>query len=155
MLAGGKNTLMELARLAPEIAPEYAKIIEEYDSLSAGGKKLASIDQMCKQHSLDPFHFLSVVAEVALKYRDNASVLIAAMNLPKIVEVSVQNAKSKKFGFKDREALMRHAGFLPVPAGATFVNTLQTKVETNVGDAPSSGHLPSFEKTIDLEVEGE
>jgi len=154
MLAGGKQTLMDLARLAPELDPSYAKVIEEYEQLSEAGKRAVSIDMLVKQKGLDPFHFLGVVAEAAIKFRDNASVLVAAMSLPKIIEASVKNALRQKTGFKDREALMKHAGFLPVPAGATFVNTLQTKVETNVGEAPASKHLPSFEQTVDaIDVE--
>lgn len=156
MLAGGKESLMELARLAPEIDPKLAGVIEDWDRLNPTGKKGVSLDLLCKQKNIDPFHFLGVIAEASIKYRDNASVVIAAMSLPKIVETSVKAAMKVKTGFKDREALMKHAGFLPVPAGATFVNNLQNKVETNVGEAPASGHLPSFEKTIDaIDVEAE
>lgn len=154
MLAGGKRALMALAKLAPELDPSYAKVVEEYERLNDAGKKACSLDFLVKQKGLDPFHFLGTVAEAAIKYRDNASVIVAALSLPKVVETSVRNALKAKTGFKDREALMKHAGFLPVPAGATFVNTLQTKVETNVGDAPSSKHLPSFEATVDaIDVE--
>lgn len=156
MVAGGKKTLMEFARLAPEIAPEYAAVIEDYESLNAKGKKTVSIDFLCKVRKLDPFHFLGVIAEAAVKYRDNASVIIAAVSLPKVIEASVKSALKVKTGFKDRKLLAEHAAFVPVPSGGTFVNNLMTRVDTNVGEAPASGHLPSFEKTIEaIDVEDE
>jgi hypothetical protein len=147
MLAGGKKELMLLAELAPEVEPALAPILEDWKRLSSSGKKSVSLDQICKTRKIDPYHFLGVIAEAAIKYRDNASVIVAAMNLPKIVEKSIKFAQ-KKDGFKDREALMKHGGFLPVPSGNTFVNTLQTKVETNVEQPGSVGHLPSFEATV-------
>jgi hypothetical protein len=148
MLTGGKNAFMELARLAPEVDPECTKVIEAWDSQNSGGKKKLSLDLLCKTMNVDPIHFLSVVNEAALKYRDNASIFLAAVNMPKIMARSVKEAL-KSGGTRDREMLFKHAGILPVPAGATFVNTLNTKVETNV-ESPGQSTLPSFEKSMDL-----
>ena len=150
-LVGGKGTFMDLARFAPEIEPGCAPVIEEWKRLSAS-KQTINLDLICKVKGIDPFHFLAVVAEAAIKYRDNASVIIAAMSMPQVVERSVKTALTKD-GVKDREMLFRHAHFVPVPSGATFVNTFAAKVQNaNGGESPA---LPSFENTIeavDVEV---
>jgi hypothetical protein len=150
-LVGGKQTFMELARFAPEIDPECQPIIEEWDRL-AGNKRVINLDAICKVRQIDPFHFLGVVAEAAVKYRDNASVIIAALSLPNVVERSVKTALTKD-GFKDREALMKHAGFLPVPSGNVFVNKVAGVVQTARDEQPEGAALPSFEKTIDIEAD--
>jgi hypothetical protein len=147
-LVGGKLTFMELAHHAPELDPRVTSVIETWDGLTPTAKQAASLDAICKERNIDPYLFLGVVAAAAKKYADNSSVIIAALSLPNVVRKSIEHAMEKE-GFKDREALMKHAGFLPVPAGATFVNTLQTKVETNVGVNAGSIRLPSFEKTIE------
>lgn len=146
-LVGGKQTFMELARMAPQLDPNCACVIEEWDRI-AGQKRSVSLFQICKLKNIDPFHFIGVVGEAAIKFRDNASVIIAALGMPGVIERSVKTALTRD-GFKDREALMKHSGFLPVPAGGTFVNTFAAKIEQN-NEVIASAALPSFEKTIEL-----
>ena len=150
-LQGGKHTFMELARFAPEIDPNCAPVIEEWDRV-AGNKKTVSLDTICRVKGVDPFHFLGAVAEAAVKYRDNASVIIAALSLPNVIERSVKTALTKD-GFKDREALMKHAGFLPVPSGNVFVNKVAGVVQNAAREDGETPALPSFEKTIDIEAD--
>jgi len=151
-LEGGKEEFMLLARYAPEIDPNIAPVIEEWNRLKKQPRLRVSLDAICKLKGIDPFHFLGVVAEAAIKYRDNASVILAAMALPKVVQQSIQVAMEKD-GFRDREALMKHAGFLPVPAGATFVNSPSFKNEQVTQVDTASSALPSFEKSVkDLDV---
>lgn len=138
---------MELAQFAPQLDQGCAPVIEEWNRL-CGQKKTVSIDTICQAKGVDPFHFLGVVCEAAVKYRDNASLIIAALSMPNVIERSVKTALTKD-GFKDRELLAKHSGFIPVPAGATFVNTFAAKVEQNNEGGTPGATIPSFENTIE------
>lgn len=153
MLKGGKKEFMEIAKFAPDIDPNCACILEEWENLSSTGRKSVSMDQICKAKGIDPFHFLGVVAEAAIKFRDNASVILAAMQMPAVVQKSIKTALTKD-GVRDRKMLFEHAHFIPTPGGATFVNQFAAKVEQNAGVEP--GRLPSFEssmKTLEIEAD--
>ena len=149
-ILGGKVEFMDLARRAPEIDPRMSRVMDKWDTLSEHGKKEASLDLVCQEAGVDPYAFLGAVAAAAKKFADNSSVIIAALSQPEIVRKTIQQAMTDE-GFKDREMLMKHAGFLPVPAGTTYINQTQLRVETNVGPDNGKVILPSFAKTIEDE----
>jgi hypothetical protein len=140
---------MEYARYVPELYPELAGVIEDWDKLEAKEQKRTDIETLLRAREVDVFHFVALVGEAAMKYRDTACVIVAAVNLPQVVKKSVDFAM-KKDGVKDREMLFKHASFLPVPAGAQFVNTVAVKTDSHT-EVSSSPSLPSFEKRIDID----
>jgi len=148
-LEGGKFTFMDLAQLAPEIDPKVAPVIEGWNKLTEDAKKKTNLDEVCRKLKMDPFHFLAVVAEAAIKFRDNASVIMAGLSLPNIVEKSVAVGLTDE-GWRDRRMMMQHSGFLPAPKGATFVNTFAARLEANQEVNTQSSALPSFEKTVEI-----
>lgn len=137
---------MELAHLAGELDPRIVPVIEDWDRMKPPLQNAVDLDALCEAHGVDPAHFISVVGEAEMRFGDNASVLIAAISMPAIVERCVHYAKKKK-GFKDRELLMKHAGFLPLPKGshvsALNYAAIRAEVNTNIGEP-----LPTFEETI-------
>lgn len=145
---------MQLARLASQIEPELAGIVETWENLTVPARKITTIESICVEKNVDPGHFCGVVVEAAIKFRDNATYLIAALNMPEIIQQSVKFAKRPE-GIRDREAFMKHSGFLPTPQGSR-VNILNqatanaaAQVEANVERG-----LPSFERSMsDLEEE--
>jgi hypothetical protein len=140
---------MELARHAAEIDVKVAPIIEGWDSLSEEAKRRLDLDSLCKELKMDPFHFLAVVAESAMKYRDNASIIMAAISLPSVVQKSIDVALTDA-GISDRKMLMQHSAFLPMPKGSTIVNTFAANLQNNNEVNQHSSALPSFEKTMDI-----
>ncbi|HEY0800682.1 MAG TPA: hypothetical protein VGD54_07550 [Steroidobacteraceae bacterium] len=153
-IKGGRLEFMALARLAPAIEPELAQVIEAWDKLSKTGQRDTTIESLCLTRQVDPLHFLSVVAEASMKFRDNSTLLIAALNMPEVVMQSIKFAKQPE-GFKDREALMKHSGFIPTPTGSriNILNSASAKAGAQ-SEANVERGLPSFEQSMsDLEDE--
>jgi hypothetical protein len=140
---------MELARHAAEIDPKMQPIIEGWDDLSDEARRRLDLDSLCRELKMDPFHFLAVVAESAMKYRDNASIIMAAISLPQVVQKSIDVALTDE-GVSDRKMLMQHSAFLPMPKGSTIVNTFSANLQNNNEVNSSATTLPSFEKTMDI-----
>jgi hypothetical protein len=146
-LHGGKRAFMELAKMAPQIEPALAALIEDWERLNYTVKRAANLDDMCKLRGIDPAHFLSVVGEAAMKFRDDASIIITAMNMPKIVSRSVKQALNPE-GVDDKRMIFQHANFIPTSKVGTEVNVLNqaaAKAEVNL---TSKSTLESFEKTV-------
>jgi hypothetical protein len=138
---------MEFARLAVHIEPALAEIVDSYETLRPALQAKVSIDEICVKHGVDPIHFIGVVGEAALKYGNNSAILIASLEFPAVVNKSVKQAL-KPEGFKDREALMKHHGFIPTPHG-THINVNATAgARADSSTAPESKGLPSFERSM-------
>lgn len=144
-ITGGKARFMEFARLALHIEPGLAPVVESYEGLTHWKRSAVSIDELCVCHGIDPLHFIAVVAEAALKYGNNSAILIAALQFPEVIVKSVEEAL-KSDGFQDREALMKHHGFIPTPHG-TSVN-VQANIAARSAAAPATKGLPSFEESM-------
>jgi len=153
-IQGGKQEFMRLAVLAGQIEPELMCVVEDWEKLRVPAQQVTTIESLCLAREIDPSHFCGVVVEAAVKFRDNATYLIAALNMPDVVEKSVKFAKSKD-GFKDREALMKHARFVPVPVGSHISVSAQAAAKANSeSDANAERGLPTFERTM-TELEDE
>jgi hypothetical protein len=139
---------MELARLAPQIEPELACLIEDWDKLTPAGKVSTRIEDICRARQIDAMHFFSVVNEAAMKFRDNASLMIASINMPGLVQKSVEYGMERE-GFKDRQAIFQHSGFVPTPQG-TRINILNQNSAKAAAQAEATVDrgLPSFEASI-------
>lgn len=146
-LFGGKSAFMEFARLAVHIEAGLAPIVEAYENLPDRLRAAVSIDELCVKYDVDPLHFIGVVGEAVQKYGNNAAIVIAALNFPGVVEKSVKQAL-KPDGFKDREALMKHHGFIPTPHGTSISVQANAAARADASAAPESKGLPSFERTM-------
>jgi hypothetical protein len=143
---------MELARLAPQIEPELAVLIEEWDRLTPTGKRTNRIEDLCAAHQIDPCHFFSVVNEAAMRFRDNATLMLSSMHAPALLEKSIEFGMEKD-GFKDRQAVLQGAGVFPSPQG-TRINILNNNSAKAAAQAEANVQrgLPSFEASMsDLE----
>jgi hypothetical protein len=147
-IKGGKQEFMRLAVLASQIEPALAVVVETWEGMNDPLQRKITIEEICRQKDVDPGHFCGVVVEAAMKFRDNATILIAALNLPDVVQRSVEFAKQKE-GFKDREALMKHAGFVPTPQGQriNILNQANAKAGAEA-EANAERGLPTFERTM-------
>jgi len=146
-LKGGKAQFMEFAHLAVHIEPELAPIVEDFDKLNSGLKASVSIDEICAVRGVDPLHFIAVVGEAALKFGNNGAILIAALHFPAVIGKSVKEAMTSK-GFKDRELLAKHHGFVPTPHGTSISVQASAGARADASSAPESKGLPSFERSM-------
>ena len=142
---------MEMARFAGQIEPDLQPIVEDYERLTPPAQGKVDIDAMCKMREIDPFHFMSVVAEAAAKFRDNSSIIIAAMNMPSVVDKAVKVAMTTE-GVQDRKMLFQHANFIPTPGGTSIniLNKNAAMAQANNKEADTG--LPSFESSV-MDVE--
>lgn len=139
---------MEIAKLAPQIEPELAVVLEDWESLSTSGKLRSCIEDLCSARNIDPWHFFSVVNEAAMKFRENATLMIASMNAPGLLEKSVEYGMQKD-GFKDRQAVLQSAGVFPSPQGTRISILNQNSARAAAqSDANVERGLPSFERSI-------
>jgi hypothetical protein len=117
-------------------------------------KRRTRIEEICASHNIDAMHFFSVVNEAAMKFRDNATLMIASMNMPGLVEKSIKYGMQKE-GYRDRQMMFQHAGIVPTPQG-TRINILNQNSARAAAQAEANVErgLPSFEKSIaDMENE--
>jgi hypothetical protein len=144
----GRRQLMELAHSAGKLDPRITPIIEDWDRMKPPLRNGVDLDLLCEAHGVDPAHFISVVGEAEMRFRDNASIIIAALSMPKVIEKSVRTALTTG-GFKDREMLMKYTGFLPQPKKSQVPTlsyaAIRAEANTNIGEP-----LPRFEETMEL-----
>lgn len=148
-LKGGKDEFMELAHLAVHIEPKYSVLVDAWEKLKPDGQNKLDLDNACKKLDIDPYHFLAVVSEAAMKFRDNASLILASMAMPQVIQSSIEFAQHKD-GVSDRKMLMQHSGFLPMPKGATIMNNFNAQNNNSNEANPANTALPSFERTMDV-----
>lgn len=146
-LTGGKARFMEFARLAIHIEPGLAPVVESYEGLTHWKRAAVSIDELCMYHGIDPIHFIGVVGEAAYKYANNSAILIAALQFPDVIARSVKEALTPE-GFKDRELLAKHAGFIPTPHGQSINIQANAAARADSSNLPEREGLPSFEETM-------
>jgi hypothetical protein len=139
---------MELARLSPQIEPGLAVIVEDWDKLHPTRRKQINIEELCAAHDVDPIHFISIVAEAAMRFKDNATLMISSMHSPALLEKSIQFGM-KKDGWKDRQAVLQGAGVFPSPQGTriSILNQNSAKAAAAAEVNVERG-LPTFERSI-------
>ncbi len=142
----GRRHFMQFARLAVTIDPKIAPLIEDWDRMKPALRNVANFDALCEAHDLDPYHFVAAVGEAELRACNEASIFIASLNLPFLVDRSIELAYTRN-GFRDRQTLLQHAGVIPVPGKKQLgmINHTAVKAEANKGCGKP---LPSFEATI-------
>lgn len=135
-----------------QIEPGISRFVDAWDGLDPVGQKHADLDNICLAKELDPGHVMAVVGEAAAKFRDNASIIIAALSMPGVVEKSVKVALTTD-GYRDRKMLFEHARFLPVAQhriniGIVNKNNATAEAAAESATAGAGRGLPSHEQTV-------
>lgn len=128
----GRRQFMKLAHLAVELEPKLAPVVEDWDRMRPPLQNAADLDALCLAHDIDATHFIAVAGEAESRFRDNASILIAALNMPAIVQASVKRALTRN-GFRDRKMLMELMGFLPAPSNGQLGRLNPAAIKAEVG----------------------
>lgn len=140
-LPGGRASLMELARLSE--SPKVKEIVAEWDKLTPTRRGKTRLEVLCDSFGLSPGEFLGAVVKAAFEHNTDISKLILAVNTPRIVQKSVQQALKQK-GFKDREMLMQAAGIAP-KGGGIHVTAQAVAASKSQAGSQERG-LPPFEQ---------
>jgi hypothetical protein len=142
-----RRRFMELAHLARD--PRIDPLVEDWDRMKPPLQQAVDLETLCEAHGVDATHFISVVGEAEMRFRDNASVILACFGLPDIVKQSIEvgMGRAGEEGWRDRRMLMQHSGFLPQPKGSQVrafnYAAIRAEVNANIGEP-----LPIFEETI-------
>ena len=138
-LDGGRESFLVYARSAASAHPEIKPFLEHYDGITQYERQKYTLDVLAQQAGISPRILIEAVAGEAFEQGVNVANLIAAHHLPEVVRESVKVAVTRK-GVKDREMLMQHHGFLPVPKGTTI--NIQNIQRGGMSD------LPDFEQSV-------
>lgn len=147
-----KGKFMELIELASRRDQTLLPIVQAWKSISGGPRLKFTIDDIVFSCGLDPAKVIGAASAMAYEIGFSTSSLMAMNNLPRVISASIDSAtQDGRWGAKDREMLMRHATFIPVPQGQTI------NIQNIASVRPPHG-VESFEETMkrtDAIVEGE
>lgn len=137
-----RGKFMDLVSLASKKDASLAPMIEKWGSLSAVERAKFTIDELAHSCGLEAGKIISAASGAAYEMGFGAASLIAMNNLPWVVEKSLESAGVPgKEGARDRELLMKHGRFVPVPEGQTI--NIQ-----NIATAKGGSGLESFEESM-------
>lgn len=137
-----RSRFVDLISIASKKDSSLAPIAEQWGHLPVSARSSYTIDDLASFCGIEPTKLISAASGVAYELGFGTASLIAMSNLPRVIEASLDSAEIPgKEGAKDRELLMRHGRFVPVPEGQTI--NIQ-----NIANAKSGGQLESFEESM-------
>jgi len=95
--------------------PDAKKFLTVYDQIPVTRRHLLPIEAYCVASGLTTKRLLELVTGACFEQSSITATLLAKAAHPQVVATTVKSALNAKHGFKDREALHKHAGFIPVP----------------------------------------
>ena len=142
-LNGGREAFVEYARYACADVPEVAPFVSLWDEMSKSDRHVLKLDDIAHLAALRDKTLISAVAGAASELNVDISDMLAAHELPAVVKASIKAAKTAR-GTKDREMLMQHHQFIPIPRGST----IQIQQNLSTRQSMNAPGLPQFEDTI-------
>lgn len=137
-----RSRFMELLVPASRKDPNLALMLEKWSSMSVAGRNKYTIDELAYVCAVEPSRVVAAASVAAYDLGFNSGSIVAMSNFPKVIENTLASASIPgREGVKDRELLMRHARFVPVPDGQTI--NIQ-----NIANARSTPSLESFEDAM-------
>lgn len=134
---GGKFQFIEYCRMASSDSPEIIPFLEFWDSQSKYVQGKWPLDQFAFHANVPWPKIIGAAVAAAAAYNADVSDMVAMASMPDIVHASVKSARSERGenSIKDRELLMKHANFLPVPKGSVINvnNTAQAAANATAG----------------------
>jgi hypothetical protein len=144
-LPGGWKSSIEYARHAWQNGDTVlGRVVECWDGLKKGEQASMTLEKVCELAGIPPADFFGRISAVAFSLGRDVANLVAAAAAPEVVARSVREAK-KAGGFRDREALMKHNGFLPSPQGSRINIGVGFQQTIEPGPRERAG-LPSIEE---------
>lgn len=110
---GGQSRAIEFLRGSSDT--DAKKFLAVYDQIPVSSRKLLPIEAYTVAAGLTTKRLLELVTGACFEQSSATAALIAKASHPRIVAATVRSALNVKHGFRDRDALHKHAGFVPVP----------------------------------------
>jgi len=144
LLPYGKMEGMEFAALAARRSESVKLVVDFWNRIGRFARKRMTIDEMCERVGVEPMRdFFGPVAGEIGYYTSNVGELLAAVEHLPVLKKTIKYAKERA-GFKDRELLLQHQGFAPIPKGNS-VNVFAQAVGQVNQDDENVSELPDFE----------
>jgi hypothetical protein len=141
---GSKSVFIDYARLSNDEQVQW--LVGKWDGLSPSDREALCISDLCAATGLRFSTLLGEVTARAFDHNSDVSRLIAAVNQPRVVEATVRSAiRIGPDGTKDRQMLLAHSNFLPVPKSASTIFHMQQQIN-NAGEELT--RLPSFSEDV-------
>lgn len=133
---------MDLMVIAAKRDTIFEPLIKLWSSLNGTIRANYAIDEIVWACELDPAKVIAAASGIAYELGFGAGSLMAMTNLPEVVKASLESAQMPgKEGVRDRELIMRHAMFVPIPEGQTI--NIQ-----NIASAKAGSGFESFEEAM-------
>ncbi len=141
-MLGGKRCFYDLARQALKNHPDIKPFLDHLDKQTPYHLYHTPLEKLVDDSGVERRLILEAVVGIAAELDYDISHLIASQQLPSVVEHSIKFAKKTR-GFRDRQLLMQHAGFVPVPSGSVI--NINQRIN---GQSQRDAGMDSFEDTM-------
>ena len=144
---GGPRQFVEYVRMGSATDPDVLPFLEFWDSQAEYVRERWTLDQFDHHSNVPAEKVFAAAAKAAFKYNADVSDMIAMAAMPQIVETSVKSARKEagRNSFRDRELLLKHSGFVPLPQGSII--NIQNSNQA-VANAAANAGIPDFSDTI-------
>ena len=144
---GGRDGFVEMMRLAHDLEPGLAPIVQAWDDLPRYKRRHISLDVIAEANAkLDVAKITGLVTEASVRYGINLSNMLAGLAHPQIVAASIKRALQPD-GTQDRRMQFLHSGFLPHEGSVFNVSATAGAAAQSVSSAAVNAGpgLPPFE----------
>ncbi len=145
---GGRARFLELCQLAAFAHdPAAITFLTVFSELTPAQQLRISIDEVCVSGGVNAIDLLKALVGAAYEAGVETANMVAAVAHPEVVAASVRSAKriNSEIGWRDRELLLKHHGFVPIPKGTTVnIGVTANAQAASVAAATSEPSVPSF-----------
>lgn len=143
-MGGGRTQFLAFLALAVSESDDAAKFLTCFAELTPAEQDHANIDLVCQAAGASPVRLLQAAVGAAFTTGIETANLMAATAFPQTLQTTIDMAhRPGEEGFKDREMLMKHHGFLPQPKGTT-INVSAVSSASAAAAAKAEPSMPSF-----------
>lgn len=144
----GMRDAIEYIRMSN--SPVARKFLKLYDDQPPVNRKVLPIEAYCIVLKIQPVTLLGIITEACFSSRDDVSTLIASVAKPKIVQDTIASASILgPDGFRDRQMLLQHGGFLPQNKNQTiYIRDAKLTQVNNNQQTVSIGELNKIEADL-------
>ncbi len=132
--------------LAAVDAPEARSVLDRYQSCTMAERKSLPVEAFCVSAKVSPYRVLELITGIMVRMGAQASTIIAAVNHPRVVQTTVEQALLPE-GLGDRRDLHRAVGFLPTAKGSSTTIQVVQNAQAN-SNAQAATVAPPPESTI-------
>ena len=153
-LPGGRETFIGLLRRAARNGDRDAvSWCLVYDELKPHLQKKVDLDDLSEASGVQPDALLGIVVSTGVRMGTDVSVLVAQSYAPQVVDALGRSAlrttgEDAKIAQRDREMLLQHTKFLPLPHGAAVHVHANANAQAAAA-AAAQPSVPTFAESLE------